>query len=742
VDRLATDPAQTPDGTDYLPGLIGALAFFGKSAPAHALVAGLPLAGGKLGAAHLAEAAARADVLAVSIDKPARAVSRSELPVLASIELGEDEGQVVALLARRGVGFVAARGDGEPFWLPEETLHKSAPVIRLKPAFYYDQRSLQIDLDEPQDWFRGTLFANRDLYGFAILAGLFVNLAAVAISLFTMAVYDRVIPNDAMSSLVALLIGIPVSVLTDMGLKSMRGCLVDAAVRRFDVSVGTRIFARLLTLRSEGRPQSAGTLANVVREFETVRDFFTSATLVGLGDVPFVLIFLVIIWWIAGAVVLVPVAGIIVMVVAGLMLQRPLAKAVARSFREASQKAAFLHESAAGIDTIKAINAQSWARRQWEMLISQSAETSLVSRQWSSFAATIAGGAGSFVTIGTVAFGAVLVAAGDITSGALIAATILAGRALAPFAQISNLMARWQQTRLAVEALDKLMIAETEEVPGQVQHVAGPGRITFRDVTFAYPDPASQTPPVPALNRVSFDVAPGECIAIVGRVGSGKSTALKLALNLYAPQSGHVLLDGVDVRQIHPAALRTAVGYSQQDALLFFGSIRDNLLAARPALDDDKLMQAARWAGLTDLLERSVHGLQTPVGEGGKRLSGGERQAVSLARALVGRPPVLLLDEPTSAMDHSTEQQVLQGLGEARAGLTTIIVTHKPSLLALASRVIVIDRGQVVMDDARDKVLAALAPRPASVPPSGAAVSAGVSVGGGNLGVVSGGAAT
>lgn len=722
--------AQTSNDADYLPGLIGALAFFGKSAPSHALVAGLPLADGKLGEAHLAEAAARADVLAVSVGKPASVVERSELPVLAEIELGEDEGQVVALLARRGVGFVAARGDGEPFWLPELTLHKSASVVRLKPAFYYDQRSLQIDLDEPQEWFKGTLFTNRDLYGFAILAGLFVNLAAVAISLFTMAVYDRVIPNDAMSSLVALLIGISVIVLTDMGLKTIRGYLVDAAGRRFDVSVGTRIFARLLTLRSEARPQSAGTLANVVREFETVRDFFTSATLVGLGDVPFVFLFLLIIWWVAGAVVLVPIVGIVVMVIAGLLLQKPLGKAVARSFKEGSQKAAFLHESAAGIDTIKAINAQSWARRQWETLVSQSAETSLVSRQWSSLAATIAGGAGSFVTIGTVAFGAVLVAAGDITSGALIAATILAGRALAPFSQISNLMARWQQTRLAVKALDKLMIAETEETPGQIQHVAGAGRVTFRNVTFAYPDPGSPTPPTPALQAASFDVAAGECIAILGRVGSGKSTALKLALNLYAPQSGHVLIDGVDARQIHPAALRGAVGYSGQEAVLFHGSIRDNMLAARPGVDDAALMQAARWAGLDDVLERSVHGLQTQVGEGGMRLSGGERQAVSLARALVGKPPVLLLDEPTSAMDHSTEQRVIKGLAEARKGLTTLIVTHKPSLLPLAARVIVFDKGRVVMDGPTEQVMAALSPTQA--PARGTT----------SLGVVTGGTAT
>ncbi len=695
-------------GTDYLPALVAALAFFGKSSPSNALIAGLPLDEGRLGSAHLPEAAARADVLVMQLAKQAKDVSRSELPAVTLIGRGEGEGDAVALLARRGTGFMVARGEAEPFWLPDQALDPATPVLRLKPAFYFDQRSLPIDLEQPQQWFKGSLLANRDLYGFAILAGLFVNLATIAISMFTMAVYDRVIPNNAMASLVALVIGISVIALTDMGLKVIRGYLVDAAGRRFDVTVGARIFARLLALRGEARPQSSGALANVVREFETVRDFFTSATLVGLGDVPFVFLFLLIIWWIAGAVVLVPIAGILLMIGVGLLLQKPLSKAVSRAFREASQKAAFLHEAASGIDTIKAINAQAWARRQWEALMVQSAETSLVSRGWSNLSVTLTGGTASFVTIFTVTIGALLIAGGSITSGALIAAVILSGRAIAPFAQVANLMARWQQTKLAVEALDKLMDAPTEEQPGQIQHVTGPGALSFRDVKFAYPSAAADIPAAAALDNVSFDVAAGECVAILGRVGSGKSTALKLALNLHAPESGHVLLDGVDVRQIHPAALRAAIGTAGQEAVLFHGSIRDNLLAANPGLDDAALLQAVKWAGLEDLLQRSVSGLQTQVGERGMRLSGGERQAVSLARALAGRPPALLLDEPTSAMDNTTEQKVIQGLAEARRGLTTVIVTHKPVLLPLASRIIVLERGRVAMIGPRDEVLAKL----------------------------------
>ncbi|MAM95653.1 type I secretion system permease/ATPase [Parvibaculum sp.] len=693
-----------PDSADYLPALEAALRYFGKSADREALLAGLPLKRGRLGGAHLAEAASRAEIIAVNAGVPAAALTRTQMPALAvSIVDG-----AVALLIRRGSGFMAAQGDGEPFWVPDHELEADVSVWQLRPAFYFDQRSNLLDIEPEKDWFKGALFANRRLYAFAILAGLFVNLAAIAISLFTMAVYDRVIPNNATASLTALAIGISVVVLTDVSMRVIRGYLVDVGGRRFDVSVGARIFRQLLALRGTARPQSAGTLANTVREFETVRDFFTSATLVGLGDLPFVALFLIIIWWVGGSLVLVPIAAIMVVVGAGFLLQKPIARAVSRAHREAAHKSAFLHETMAGIDTLKAVNAQAWARRHWEAMIAQNAETAIVSRQWSSLSGSITAGAASFVTIFTVVFGALLVGSGDITSGALIAAVILSGRAVSPFAQVANLMARWQQTKLAVEGLDKFMQAPIEETPGQIQKVAAKGALTFRDVRFSYPSPGEDIPPVVALDGIDIHVEPGTSVAILGRVGSGKSTALRLALNLNAPDAGHVLLDGVDVRQIHPAALRTAIGYAGQEAVLFHGTIRDNILAAHPGLADERLLEVVRAAGLDELLSRSVLGLQTQVGEGGARLSGGERQAVSLARAIAGRPPVLLLDEPTSAMDNTTEQRVLAGLARDRAGLTTVIVTHKPALLPLVSRVVVLDRGRVAMDGPRDKVLAAL----------------------------------
>lgn len=689
---------------DLLPALEAALRYFGISADPTSLLAGIPLKRGRLGSAHLAEAAARVELIAAELDIPATELSRTQMPALAvSIVEGP-----VALLLRRGGGFMAARGDSEPFWIAEHELDPAAGAWRLKPAFYFDQRSVLLDADQPHEWFTGALFANRRVYAHAVFAGLFVNLAAVAISLFSMAVYDRVIPNNAMASLIALAIGIGMVALVDAIMRLIRGYLVDVAGRRFDVTVGARLFRHVLALRGSARPQSAGVLANTVKDFETIRDFFTSATLVGIGDVPFVFLFLAIIWWVAGWVVLVPIVGIAILVVSGFLLQKPIADAVGRAFREASQKAAFLHEAMVGIDTIKAVNAQAWARRHWEAMIVQSTETALVSRQWSSLSAAITSSTSSFVTIATVTVGALLVGTGDITSGALVAAVLLCGRSIAPFGQVANLMARWQQTKFAVEGLNALMHAPVEETPGQLQHVSGKGHLSFRAIGFSYPAPGEDIPTVAALDGASFDIEAGTCVAILGRVGSGKSTALKLALNLFTPDEGHVLLDGVDVRQINPAVLRNAIGYAGQDATLFHGTIRDNILASRPGLEDAALLAAIRAAGLDDFLSRSALGLQTPVGEGGGRLSGGERQAVSLARALAGSPPVLLLDEPTASMDNTTEQRVIAGLAEARKGLTTVIVTHRPSLLPLASRIIVLERGRVVMDGPRDQVLAAL----------------------------------
>ncbi len=697
--------------SDFLPALVAIGRFFGRTMTPSSLIRGLPLTNDRLDADTLLEAATRAQLHVASLDKTANALSRTELPAIVQL----NNNRVIALLRRDSNGFVTGIGDKPTGWISHADMKgEQGQVWCVRPIFFFDQRSLLFDLIKHQRWFAGPLFANKSLYGFAMLAGLFTNLAAVAVSIFVMAVYDRVVPNNALHSLVALLIGISMVAIMDFVMKGIRGYLIDAGGRRFDLTVGASMFAQILNMRSATRPQSSGTLANVVREFETVRDFFTSATLVTLGDLPFVLLYLFVIWVIAGPVVYVVLTGIPLVIIAGLLLQWPLSRLVARGSRESAQKAAFLHEVTIGIDTIKAINSQAWARRQWEGYIVQNADTNLKSRQLSHLSLNIASSMAIFVTIGTVTFGVLEIAAGNITTGALIASTILSGRAMAPFGQIANLMARWQQTRFAVSTLDKIMAAESEEdqASTQLQRFQIQGEIEFNDVTFVYPvQNQRDVIPEPALKEVSFHIPTGEMVALLGRVGSGKSTLLKLIINLHAANTGHVKVDDVEVRQIHPAELRGQIGYAGQDAVLFHGSVQDNITHGATNPSDEAVLAAARAVGLDSLLAQSAQGLGTPVGERGQLLSGGQRQAVALARSLIQQPPILLLDEPTSMMDHSTETQFLAELKKMRVGLTTIIVTHKPSVLQLVSRILVFERGKLALDGPRDEVMDKLANR-------------------------------
>ncbi|NKB55074.1 MAG: type I secretion system permease/ATPase [Alphaproteobacteria bacterium] len=707
-NSVSEDTSVLPERPDFLPALMSVARFHGRGMAPDSLLRGLPLTDGILDAGHLSEAAARAELHVAALDKPPHKLSKTELPALVQRE----DGEAVALLRQDGDGFVMQAGAAPPGRMERaEAEALTGPVWCIRPAFFFDHRSLLFDLKAHKRWFAGPLFANRSLYGFAMLAGLFTNLASISVSIFVMTVYDRVVPNNALHSLTALLIGILMVIAMDFGMKAIRGYLVDAGGRRFDLTVGARLFARVLSMRPRGRPQSSGALANVVREFETVREFFTSATLVTLGDLPFVALYVFVIWWVAGAVVYVILIAIPVVIGAGLLLQWPLSRLVARGFREGSQKSAFLHEVAIGVDTIKAANAQAWARRQWEGYIVQNADTSLRSRQVSHLSLTITATASMLVTIGTVAVGALLIAAGEITTGAVIAATILAGRAMAPFGQIANLMARWQQTRMAISALDKIMVAETEEdqAGDQLQRFQIKGEIELSEVAFTYPATTmTGAVPEPALAKVSFGIPAGETVAVLGRIGSGKSTLLKLLVNLYGADSGHVKVDGVEVRQIHPAELRGQIGYAGQDAVLFHGSIRDNIALGAASPSDEDIVEAACVVGLDGMMAQSAGGLGTPVGERGQLLSGGQRQAVALARALVTRPAVLLLDEPTSMMDHTAEGRFLEALARSRRGLTTMIVTHKPSVLQLASRALVFERGKLVLDGPRDEVVAAL----------------------------------
>lgn len=706
-------PASTGEEADFLDAILAAARYFGRPSNPASVIRILPLAGGRVTSSHLEEAAANAG-LAVAVLKTGPSGLRSaSLPVIAELA----DGRVVCILKRTKRGFVIGRADRRHDWMTDAELAAAGlrSVHHVRPAFHFDHRSLHFDLPQRSDWFFGPLRSNFWIYVYAALASTVISAGAAATSMFSMAVYDRVIPNNSLGSLTGLLLGVAIVLVADYALKMVRGSLVDVAAQRFDVEVGANVFARFLALDASERPTSAGSIATLIREFDTIRDFFTSATLLVLADLPFALFFAALIWWLGGPLVYIPIAIAVVLVIAGVAVQWPMAKALQQSFRENIHKSAFVHEVAAGVDTLRAANAQSWARRQWEHFIVQSSDTSQKVRHLTLAFSTLSGSALQVSTVVIVAYGAVLAADQEITTGGIIAATILTGRCLAPFAQISVLMSRWQQTRLAYRAIDRLMKArsEVDRHDALLQQLTIRGDIEFVSTVFAYPAPPGQFAPAQtalAIDRLT--IGRGESVGIVGRVGSGKSTLLKLLVRLADPTGGNVKIDGIDLRQIHPAELRRQIGYYGQETTLFHGTVRDNIVLGKPDASDADILAACKIVGLTELLSKNALGLASPVGEAGQRLSGGQRQMVALARALIADPKILLLDEPTSMMDNSTEAAFLQNLQTFREGRTTLIVTHRPQVLAATARVVVIDNGKIVADGPRDQVIASLSAAP------------------------------
>lgn len=711
--NVDSKPASSAKETDFLDALLAAAHYFGRPSNPASVTRLLPLAGGRVAISHLVEAAANAGLAVAELKTGPAGLRSASLPVMA--ELGD--GRVLCILKRTRRGFVIGRADRQHGWISDKELAgaglRSAHHVR--PAFYFDHRSLHFDLPQRSDWFFGPLRSNFWIYVYAALASTVISVGAAATSMFSMAVYDRVIPNNSLGSLTGLVIGVAIVLVADYALKMVRGSLVDVAAQRFDIEVGANVFSRLLGLDASERPPSAGSIATLIREFDTIRDFFTSATLLVLADLPFALFFAVLIWWLGGPLVYIPIAIGCVLVVGGIAVQWPMAKALQQSFRENVHKSAFVHEVAAGIDTLRAANAQSWARRQWEHYIVQSSDTSQRLRHLTLAFSTLSGTALQVSTVVTVAYGAVLAANQEITTGGIIAATILTGRCLAPFAQISLLMSRWQQTKLAYRAIDRLMKArsEVDRHDSLLQQLTIRGDIEFVSTVFAYPAPPGQF--APSQTAISIDrlaIGAGESVGIVGRVGSGKSTLLKLLVRLSDPTGGNVKIDGIDLRQIHPAELRRQIGYYGQETTLFHGTVRDNIVLGKPDATDAEILAACKLVGLTELMSRNALGLASPVGEAGQRLSGGQRQMVALARALIADPRIVLLDEPTSMMDNSTEAAFVQNMQAFRGGRTTLIVTHRPQVLAATARVIVIDNGKIVADGPRDQVIASLSAAP------------------------------
>ena len=675
-----------------------------------ALVAGLPLENQRLTPELFGRAASRAGLTSKIVQRPLEQLDDAFLPVVLLLH----ERQACLLLswdAARNQALVVLPELGEAaVTLSRQALaaRYSGLAILVQPRFRFDRRAPTVGQVKNRHWFWGAMAENLPVYRDVLIAAGLINLFALALPLFTMNVYDRVVPNQAMETLWMLALGVVLVLVADLLLRTVRGYFIDLASSRVDMDLSSRIMERVLGTRLEYRPASAGSFAANLRSFETIRDFIASATVTAIIDLPFALLFLLVMAWIDWSMLFPGLIGMALVVTYALVVQSKMHELAESTYRAGAMRNASLVEALVGLETLKALGAEGVMQRKWER---SAAFLSRVSTQLRLLAASSVNSTlwiQQFVTIALIVIGAYRIGMGELTMGGLIACTMLLSRAMAPFAQVAGLMTNYHNAITALTSLDVVMKQEVER-PDDANFVSRPqfnGEIEFKDVCFSYPGEADENNPT--LKNVSFHIRPGEHVAILGRIGSGKSTLQKLILGLYRPSSGSILIDGVDSRQLDPAELRRSIGYVPQDLTLFYGSLRDNITMAAPQADDAALLAAAEISGIHEFVDSHPRGFDLLVGERGESLSGGQRQGVAIARAVVSDPPMLLLDEPTGAMDFSSEENIKAKLRVFAAHKTMLIITHRTALFEIVERIIVMDKGKIVADGAKAQVIEAL----------------------------------
>ncbi|WP_202526244.1 type I secretion system permease/ATPase [Sneathiella litorea] len=690
---------------DPLLGCLVALTkLFDNPRTADALIYGLPLEDNKLTPALFVRAADRVGISARITNRKIEKIPEVVLPCVillndrrACILLSREDGKASVIFPETGEG-----NDSLPLKELEEAY--AGYAILTRPSFKYRVDKDEKLMERTGSWFWGTMWQFWPTYLQVIIAAFLINSFALASPLFIMNVYDRVVPNRAIETLWVLAIGVVTVIGFDLLLKSLRAYFVDNAGKRADVLLSSRIFEQVLNLQVKARPASAGAFANHLREFETLRDFFTSVTVTALVDLPFLAIFLFIIYLIGGPLFIIPATAVPLVLLIGLFLQWPMRRAVSKTSEEAAQKHGVIIETISALDTVKSMGIEGHMQKEWERFVGKTAETSVAARFFAGLGINLSAAAMQLVTVGVVVYGVILMGEPDssITVGALIACTILTGRTMAPLGQIAGLLTRLNQAMVALKGLNHIMSLPVERGAGKHQ-LSRPniqGDIEFKDVTFKYPGSD-----LPSLNNVSFKIRAGEKVGIIGPVGSGKTTISRLLINLYEPDEGAVLIDGTDIRQIDPSDIRRSIGSVMQDTTLFQASVRQNITLGHPQADDEMILNAAKLSGVHDFISRHPHGYDLHVGEKGATMSGGQRQAIGLARAFLPNPPILMLDEPTSSMDINSERRLISRIREYMEGKTVLLVTHRTSLFSLVDRIIVLGNGKVAADGPRDEIL-------------------------------------
>ena len=687
-----------------LNSLIYVSRYYGLANSPEALVNGLPLSEGKLTPFLLPRAADRAGLVAKENRGELESISGLILPAILVLK-GGDSCVLNSFSPETQEAEVTTLESGMvPISIPLSDLLQqyAGRYFLVKKQFRFDERSPEVLKTNQGHWFWSTLWQSKRIYRDVLIASLLINIFAIAAPMFTRLVYDKVIPNLAFETLWVLASGVLVVFLFDFILKTLRSYFIDVAGKKSDILISSKLFSKVMGIRMESKPPSVGAFARHLQEFESIREFFTSATISALIDLPFAIMFLVIIWLMTGNLVLVPMVGVIILIIHSLLIQKPLRRSIEEGTRLASQKYANLIESLSGIETVKMLSAQSQFQYRWEEAVAHMANWNIKSRRITDSIQNSAGFVQQSSSVGMVIFGVYLIAEGELTMGGLIAATMLSGRAISPMIQLSLLSARYNQAKSSMTIINQVMDMPDEQEEGKryIHRPVVQGKIELERVTFHYPNS-----PVASIRDLSLTINPGEKVAIIGRIGSGKTTLERLIMGLYQPTEGHVRIDDTDIAQLHHVDIRRNIGCVPQDPTLFFGSIRDNITFGRPLTDDRDVMDAANRAGVTAFTQSDPAGLERQVGEGGAMLSGGQRQAVTIARALLGHPPVLLMDEPTSAMDNRSEMHIKHQLAQLKENETLIFITHKTAMLDIVERVIVMEKGSIIADGPKAQIL-------------------------------------
>jgi len=677
--------------------------YYQRTTSKEALISALPIHNSSMKLKDFVASAHRIGLISKIVTRELTAISKLAFPtvlllekeracVLLDIDLKKNEAKVI----------IPGLSDGETI-ISIENLEKefTKQVIIIKPEYNFENKiSRDVIIPQPKKWFWGAFKLNIPLYNRVIVAAIFINLFVLAMPLFMKNVFDRVLPNNGIETLWAMTFGIVFIMIFELIFTLLRAYYLGMAGKKADLIMSSKIFDQLLNIRLSEKPASTGQFVSRLQSFGSVRDFFTSATIATLVDIPFTFLFIGVIFYFGGNLGWISVLTLVLVLGFSWIMQKKIKNVIGQSSKEEQLRQTTLNETVAGLEIIKSVRAQNRMKTHWDESLNQTLYYGEESQYLSQLTTQITSFISKLSNIAIIVVGVYLSLEGDMSMGGIVAAMMLNSRVIAPISQIVGMVIRYEQTILALENIDEIMMMEVErEDKNYLSRPNLNGDIEFKDVAFSYKNQNFE-----ALKNINLTIKQGEKVAILGRIGSGKSTLAKIIMNLYLPTKGSVLIDQTDIRQIDPVDLRRSIGCVPQEPFLFMGSVKDNITIGEQYVSDEEIIKAAKAAGVHEFLGKHEAGYDLLVGERGEGLSGGERQAVTLARALITNPNIMILDEPTNSMDNQTEKVFVKRMAEVIGDKTLILITHKMSVLSLVDRVIILEDGKIIADGPKEEV--------------------------------------